>query len=456
MRALAFLLAVLLAPAAPALTMDQLLVHGRLGSAGGVAVDGNYNFTLSLFADKEGGDPLWADAVYDVPVTNGIFTAVIGKTKPLPAQLLADNDQLWVQAKVDNDPPLSRVRLYPAAAALIAKAAATLQCSGCITPAHTSFLTGCDEGQVLAYSGGTWGCGDAGDTKLTEEEVDAFVANNGYALSGQLKAVALSGSYDDLIDTPALAAVALSGSYNDLTDKPVSAIATVASAAEMEAITTPGTIVYRSDVDGFYARTSTQWKPFLLAAVCGNGVKEVGEECDDGNTTSGDSCDADCTVPKMWMESAEVRWYPIKYPDSTWSESKGVATCKAAGYRLWRDEGGALSDPSYVYDTNNTHNLGGHDIGYKVNNAVGGAQESHTGTWLIFDKAWSESIKSVSGASDGQTVYILNKKAHTSTYETEASYTKVTPNAASVSYQGAANEAISGMSFAIVLCSNRK
>ncbi|MGD2108684.1 MAG: thrombospondin type 3 repeat-containing protein [Phycisphaerae bacterium] len=30
--------------------------------------------------------------------------------------------------------------------------------------------------------------------------------------------------------------------------------------------------------------------------VCGNGLEETGEECDDGNTTSGDGCDANCQV----------------------------------------------------------------------------------------------------------------------------------------------------------------
>ncbi len=31
-------------------------------------------------------------------------------------------------------------------------------------------------------------------------------------------------------------------------------------------------------------------------AVCGNGILEPGEECDDGNTVSGDGCSADCTI----------------------------------------------------------------------------------------------------------------------------------------------------------------
>ncbi len=33
----------------------------------------------------------------------------------------------------------------------------------------------------------------------------------------------------------------------------------------------------------------------VVVRVCGNGTVEVGEECDDGNTISGDGCDANCT-----------------------------------------------------------------------------------------------------------------------------------------------------------------
>jgi cysteine-rich repeat protein len=35
----------------------------------------------------------------------------------------------------------------------------------------------------------------------------------------------------------------------------------------------------------------------VLIDVCGNGFKSTAEECDDGNTTSGDGCESDCTYP---------------------------------------------------------------------------------------------------------------------------------------------------------------
>ena len=35
-----------------------------------------------------------------------------------------------------------------------------------------------------------------------------------------------------------------------------------------------------------------------VAAFCGNGVVEAGEGCDDGNTTDGDGCSANCTLER--------------------------------------------------------------------------------------------------------------------------------------------------------------
>ena len=52
-----------------------------------------------------------------------------------------------------------------------------------------------------------------------------------------LKAVATSGSYNDLTDKPALKTVATSGSYNDLTDKPtIPAADTAITNAEIDEI----------------------------------------------------------------------------------------------------------------------------------------------------------------------------------------------------------------------------
>ena len=54
--------------------------------------------------------------------------------------------------------------------------------------------------------------------------------------------------------------------------------------------------VYGSDNDGdnLYDGNDPDCAP---QAVCGNGILEEGEECDDGNTVNGDGCQADCMLP---------------------------------------------------------------------------------------------------------------------------------------------------------------
>lgn len=43
-----------------------------------------------------------------------------------------------------------------------------------------------------------------------------------------------------------------------------------------------------------------------MVAVCGNGIAEGNEQCDDGNTTAGDGCSANCQLEAPGNCSAEV------------------------------------------------------------------------------------------------------------------------------------------------------
>jgi len=45
--------------------------------------------------------------------------------------------------------------------------------------------------------------------------------------------------------------------------------------------------------------------PHTASAVCGNGIVESPEQCDDGGTSSGDGCDASCQVETDWTCSGE-------------------------------------------------------------------------------------------------------------------------------------------------------
>ena len=60
----------------------------------------------------------------------------------------------------------------------------------------------CQHGQLAKFIGGVWLCGDDVDTRLTEADVDAFVANNGFASASSLSAVATSGRFSDLSGIP--------------------------------------------------------------------------------------------------------------------------------------------------------------------------------------------------------------------------------------------------------------
>ena len=192
----------------------------------------------------------------------------------------------------------------------------------------------------------------------------------------------------------------------------------------------------------------TCWQGQCVDHYCGDGA------CDADENTG--NCAADCQ-PVLWMESSEVEWFPVKYAHTDYKQSLAVATCKAAGLRLWRDEVGPSNSPDWVYDVNNSHNLGGHDIGYKVEQACTNGQETHTGTWVLFGQQWSDSIKETSGASNGQNVTIMNKQAHTDDFEDTASYTIVTPNSSSVSYvQGEYSATVQNLVYGIVLCAKRK
>ncbi|XP_078701100.1 uncharacterized protein LOC144927526 isoform X4 [Branchiostoma floridae x Branchiostoma belcheri] len=65
----------------------------------------------------------------------------------------------------------------------------------------------------------------------------------------------------------------------------------VADEKEMNRISQEGMIVYRGDIKRLYLRDDVKWRP-VRTSYCGDGIvdDEAGEECDDGNQISTDSC----------------------------------------------------------------------------------------------------------------------------------------------------------------------
>ena len=129
---------------------------------------------VSLYNGPDAVAPAYQSVLPSVSVgESGAFNVVLGTpAAPLDTTLFANTDNIFVGVSVAGEPELPRQSL---AAAPYALAAAQLACTGCITPEHTTFLSGCTEGEVLKYTGGEWGCGE--DSGFT------YTAGDGLALT---------------------------------------------------------------------------------------------------------------------------------------------------------------------------------------------------------------------------------------------------------------------------------
>jgi hypothetical protein len=108
-------------PSAPlAVFSDTVSFQGRLLDNAGNPVDGFPIMTFRLYAQAEGGAPVWEDA-YNVPVESGLFNAGL----EIPPSLF-DGQALWLGVQVAGDAQemQPRQQLLPVPYALYAKSAA--------------------------------------------------------------------------------------------------------------------------------------------------------------------------------------------------------------------------------------------------------------------------------------------------------------------------------------------
>lgn len=89
-------------PGAAPLTMTY---QGSLSDVGGQAVNGTRTIAFRLYADRDGGAPLWNEVHPDLDVSEGSFSVVLGEVSPLPADL-DPGVSLWLGVQVDDDAEL--------------------------------------------------------------------------------------------------------------------------------------------------------------------------------------------------------------------------------------------------------------------------------------------------------------------------------------------------------------
>ena len=126
-------LSLLAAPAAHAAVPSSASIHGFLSTTGGGAVaDGDYDMKFAIYNVSSGGSPGWSESAKKVAVKGGRFAHTLGSAKPLSAAVLDQFTSGWLGVTVGSDPELTRLALNSVPYALLADAAKTLACSGCV------------------------------------------------------------------------------------------------------------------------------------------------------------------------------------------------------------------------------------------------------------------------------------------------------------------------------------
>jgi len=89
-------------------TPRTLNYQGKITDAG-AQVNGNLNITFSIYDSSTGGAALWSESIPAVAVKNGLFSVILGKSKPISLQT---DKPLWIGTKIGSDSEISpRVEL---------------------------------------------------------------------------------------------------------------------------------------------------------------------------------------------------------------------------------------------------------------------------------------------------------------------------------------------------------
>jgi len=83
--------------------------QGKLTDSAGVAIEGTYTITFSLYSSEIGGSPLWSET-QSVVVSNGIFSTILGIVNPIPDSI-DFTSQYWLEITVNDEILTPRERL---------------------------------------------------------------------------------------------------------------------------------------------------------------------------------------------------------------------------------------------------------------------------------------------------------------------------------------------------------
>lgn len=81
---------------------DLVGYQGRLTNASGNPLMGTYEITFCLYNQPSGGSNIWCETETAVSVTDGVFSADLGSTNPLP-QSVFDTPSLYLGIEVESD-----------------------------------------------------------------------------------------------------------------------------------------------------------------------------------------------------------------------------------------------------------------------------------------------------------------------------------------------------------------
>jgi hypothetical protein len=169
--------------------------QGRVLDADGLPAEGPHTLDFHLYDAAEDGTMVWSE-VHDVELINGYYSLVLGADEldnPLEDELLRDNE-LHLELTVGDDEPLSPRQALNAVPYSRLAATATSVNGGSVNASEVSI-----SGALVIDSSGAWvgttptmswsdlsDVPEDVDTVLSEDEVDAFCADNGYAMASDI------------------------------------------------------------------------------------------------------------------------------------------------------------------------------------------------------------------------------------------------------------------------------